>query len=119
MGYGGIGTSPQQGILNSVAIAFDLSTVPNSVGLYTNGATPQGNQTATSLTFGGGVFNVTLSYSGTTLSISMQSSGGGTTFTHSWTVNIPSVVGANTAYVGFTGGTAGNWFQAINSWTFS
>ena len=94
----------------------------NSVGVYTNGALPTGAQTASGLTFNGGTFNVTLTYSGTTLSISMQSTSGGTIFTHSWTVNIQTTVGGNTAYVGFTGGigaevgNAANQF--VNSFTF-
>lgn len=92
------------GILSSVAIAFDLYSVANSVGLYTNGATPSGNQTATGLTFNGNTLTVVLSYSGTTLSININSGA----FTHNWTgINIPSIVGGNTAYPGFTAGTGG------------
>ena len=34
-------------------------------------------------------------------------------------VNIPAIVGGNTAYVGFTGGTGGNSSsQKVNSWTY-
>jgi hypothetical protein len=64
---------------------------------------------------------VTLGYSGTTLSISMQATTGGTIFTHSWTgVNIPTIVGGNTAYVGFTGGQYGSSaVTEISNWTFS
>jgi hypothetical protein len=92
----------------------------NSVGLYTNGANPFGSQIATGLNFGGGTFNVTLSYDGTTLSLSMQNTGGGPVFTRSWTINIPSKVGGSTAYVGFTGGTGGAAsVQAVQSWTFT
>jgi hypothetical protein len=103
------------GLLNSVAIMFDLKTVANSVGLYKNGVTPTGNQTATGLTFASGSFNVTLSYSGTTLAMTMQSTGGGTIFSHNFTIDIPGTVGLSTGYVGFTG--SGATIQAVTAWT--
>jgi hypothetical protein len=40
-------------------------------------------------------------------------------FSHSWTIDIPSTVGANTAYVGFTGGSYYNVNRPITSWTYS
>jgi hypothetical protein len=126
LGYGGMnatsGTNGRSyGLLNSVAIAFDQYFVPNSVGLYTDGATPEGSQVATGLTFSNGhVFNVSISYSGTTLSFSMTDTVTGATFTHNFTIDIPSTVGANTAYVGFTGGTGGAAsVQAVQSWTYT
>jgi hypothetical protein len=126
MGYGGMnavnGTAGQSfGILNSVALAFDLWSVRNSVGVYTNGATPAGSQVATGLTFNSShAFNVSLSYSGTTLSLTMTDTVTGAKFTHNFTINIPSTVGANTAYVGFTGGTGGaTAVQAVQSWTYT
>jgi len=130
LGYGGIdaynyrGTGLAFGILNSIAIVFNQSPTgssdpSNGVGLYTDGKAPNGSQIATGLSFVG-AFNVTLTYSGTTLTISMQSTGGGTIFTHSWTIDIPSTVGANTAYVGFTGGTYGAAsVQSVQTWTYT
>ena len=42
------------------------------------------------------------------------------TFTTSWTVNIPAVVGGNTALVGFTGGTGGlTAIQEVLNWTYN
>jgi Chitobiase/beta-hexosaminidase C-terminal domain len=122
-GYGGMnadnGTNGNAfGLLNSVAILFDINNgTPNSVGLYTDGATPQGNQTASGLTFAGGSFNVTLTYSGTTLALTMQSTGGGTVFSHNFTIDIPGTVGLSTGYVGFTG--AGATVQAVTAWTMT
>jgi hypothetical protein len=125
LGYGGgegaNGGSP--GILNSVAVAFDLYNVANSVGLYTDGATPTGAQV--SITGGlniasGHPVQVTLTYSGTTLALSMLDTVNSDTFNHSWTVNIPSVVGANAAYVGFTGATGGLVAnQQVQAWTYA
>jgi hypothetical protein len=42
------------------------------------------------------------------------------TFTASWPVNIPSIVGGNAAFVGFTAGTGGlTATQEILTWTYS
>ena len=121
MGYAsGTGTGVDySGLLSSVALAFDLATVPNSVGVYTDGTYPSGAQVATGLTFNSGhAFNCSLSYDGTTLSLSMTDAVTSANFSYSWVVNIPSIVGANTAYAGFTGGTGGSTSnQLVNSWT--
>jgi hypothetical protein len=128
LGYGGmdtfssgnLGLSP--GILNSVCLSFieqsPGSDPSNSVGIYTNGVQPYGSQIATGLTFNT-TFNVTLTYSGTSLAMTMQATGGGTTFSHTFTgINIPTIVGANTAYVGFTAGSNGsNNINAVTAWT--
>jgi hypothetical protein len=129
LGYGGMDSLNRNagkgghayGILNSIAIAFDQSTQPNSVGLYTNGNNPQGSQIATGLTFSSGhAFRVVLSYSGTTLSLTMTDTATSASFTHSWTVDIPSTVGWSDGYVGFTGATYGAAaVAAIQSWTYA
>jgi hypothetical protein len=69
-------------------------------------ATSQGTTT-------GDVYSATLTYNGTDLTLNMYnvttggSCPGASCFTHTWTVDIPSWVGGNTAYVGFTGATGG------------
>jgi Legume lectin domain/Chitobiase/beta-hexosaminidase C-terminal domain len=126
LGYGyvaaGTGTGTTGGIVNSVAIAFDLYTVANSVGLYTDGALPVGNQTSITgpnLT-SGDPLSVTLAYNGTTLAITITDTKTNATFSHSWTINIPATVGGNTAYVGFTGGTGYvTAQQQVLNWTYS
>jgi Legume lectin domain/Chitobiase/beta-hexosaminidase C-terminal domain len=109
------------GLQASVALAFDLYNVPNSVGLYMNGATPTGSQIATGFSFGSGhPFNVALSYNGTTLSMTMTDTVTKATFSKSWAINIPTTVGGSTAYVGFTGSTGGLVAnQDVLSWTYS
>jgi hypothetical protein len=113
LGYGGI--------MSSVALAFDLYTNPNSVGLYTNGAFPTGSQTGTGLSFASGhPFNVSVTYNGTTLAMTMTDTVTKASFSNSWAINIPSTVGGNTAYVGFTGSTG--WVvanQYVSSWTYA
>jgi hypothetical protein len=123
LGYGymspGTLTGTTGGILDSVAVKFDLSD--NATGLYTAGALPTSPDVAiTGVTLSSGhLLNTTLAYDGTTLTLTIKDSVTGGTFTHAWTVNIPTTVGGNTAYVGFTGSSG--YFSAnqdIQSWTF-
>ncbi len=68
----------------------------------------------------GDVMNVQLSYNGTTLTLTITDASTMKSFTTSWTVNIPTTVGGNTALVGFTGGTGGaTAIQDVLSWTYS
>jgi hypothetical protein len=128
LGYGPDTTGGSGGIPSSVAVKFDLynnaGEGTNSTGLYSNGASP----TTPATTLGGNVnlhsgdvFNVHITYSGTTLTMTITDATiPADTFTTSWTVNIPSTVGANTAYAGFTGGTGGQTAtQDILTWTFT
>ena len=128
---GGLGYGPSQvggtgGIPNSVAVKFALfnnGKCNNCTGLYTNGASP----TLPETTLGGGVnlqsgdvFAVHISYDGTTLAMTITDTvNNSQTFTTSWPVDIPTTVGGNTAYVGFTGGT-GHYtlVQDIQTWTY-
>ena len=122
LGYaiqGGVGYTDYAGILASIAVAFDLYTTPNSVGLYTNGAFPTGSQQATGLNFvSGDIFDVALSYDGTTLALTMTDTTTSASFSYSWPINIPATVGASTAYAGFTGAVgSGNANQIVKNWT--
>ena len=129
-GYGGLnasnGTSNAAasafGLKNSVALVFNPSSAGGDpaqcVGLYTNGYNPFGAGVATGLTLTGSDNIATVTYSGTTLSLSLQKASGGTVFTNSWTVNIPNIVGGNTAYVGFQSGNFGASSPAsLVNWT--
>lgn len=127
LGYGPSDPGGAVGIGKSIAIKFDLydndGEGNNSTGLYTNGASP----TVPSTNLNGSAINlhsgdemsVHMVYNGTTLSMTITDGVTGGTFSTSWTVNIPSIVGGNTAYVGFTGGTGGlTASQKIENWTF-
>jgi len=121
LGYQNIGTS--------VAVKFDLfsnaTEGPDSTGLYTNGALPTNANSIDLSTSGvdlhsGHPMQVTLIYNGTTLSVTIFDTVTSQTATQNYTVNIPALVGANTAFVGFTGGTGGlTATQSILNWTFS
>jgi hypothetical protein len=96
----------------------------NSVGLYTNGASP----TVPATTLGGGVnlhsgdiMQVHMTCNGATLTLTITDTANtADTFTTSWPINIPSTVGANTAIVGFTGATGvSTAIQEILTWTYT
>jgi Legume lectin domain/Chitobiase/beta-hexosaminidase C-terminal domain len=129
LGYGADpNNGPTASIGKSIAIKFDIYSNSgegtDSTGLFTNGATP--TNPAVSLTSSGIVLSsgdtiaAQLTYNGTTLTLSLTDTVTNKTFTQAFTVNIPSTVGANTAYVGFTGGTGGaSAIQNIKTWTFT
>jgi hypothetical protein len=112
----------------SVGVKFDLynnsGEGTNSTGLYLNGAAP----TVPAVTLGGGVslhsgdiLKVHMTYNGTTLAMNITDTANtALSFTTTWTVNIPSTVGGNTAYVGFTAGTGGaTATQDIVTWSYN
>jgi hypothetical protein len=128
LGYGPDTPGGTAGIPTSVAVKFDLynnaGEGTNSTGLYTNGASP----TTPATTLGGNVnlhsgdvFNVHITYDGTTLTMTItDASVPADKFTTSWAVNIPGTVGSNTAFAGFTAGTGGaTATQEILTWTFT
>jgi fibronectin type 3 domain-containing protein len=129
LGYGASGVGGTGGIPNSVAVKFDLYSNEgegfNSTGLYVNGAAPT---LPGAIDLGGtgidlhsqDVFNVAMSYNGATLAVTITDTTTGATATQSYAVNIPSIVGGSTAYVGFTAGTGGLASkQSILAWTYT
>jgi hypothetical protein len=111
----------------SVCIKFDLHNDagegPDSTGMYTNGVEP--TTPAIDLTsFGinlhsGDYMNAHITYDGTNLTLTLTDALTLVTFSNSWQVNIPAVVGGNTAYVGFTGSTGiTSASQKITYWTY-
>jgi Legume lectin domain/Bacterial lectin len=121
---GGLGYA---GIPNSVAIKFDLFSNagegPDSTGLYINGAMPTVpalNLTGTGIDLHSGDYmDVHITYDGTTLNLTITDNLTLATWSHSFAVNIPAIVGGNTAFVGFTAGTGHNTAsQKINAWTY-
>jgi hypothetical protein len=129
LGYGpNPATGTPAGILKSVAIKFDIYSNSgegnDSTGVFTNGAVPTTPAVALTssgiLLSSGDTISAQLVYNGTTLTLNLTDTVTNNTFSQSFTVNIPSIVGANTAYVGFTGGTGGSTaIQNIKTWTFT
>ena len=128
LGYGADHTGGTGGIPKSVALKLDLDDNEgegiNSIGLYTNGVAP--TVPALDLTpsgidlHSGSSMTAHLVYDGTTLSLTITDPVANKTYSASWIVNIPSIVGSNSAYVGFTGGTSAQTSsQKILTWTFA
>ena len=115
-----------QYITPSVAVKFDLySTKGNgSTGIYTAGAMPSTPLTDLSSTginlHSGDTMAVHMVYDGTTLTMTITDTVTKALYTTSFAINIPAVVGNNTALVGFTGAT-GNLTatQKILTWNFA
>jgi hypothetical protein len=116
------------GIAKSVAIKFDMYSdltkgAVSQTGLLENGAAPS-TQTIDMSTSGislhsGHVFFAQLVYDGTTLKQTVTDMTTGKVFTHSYTINIPSIVGGSTAYIGFTGSTGAlTSVQNLLTWSY-
>jgi hypothetical protein len=127
LGYSGStgGNGTQTGLSTSIAVKFDLyGGSGDTTGLYTNGAdvSPPGvDMTSSGVSLhSGNPLNVTLGYDGATLSMTITDSKTKASFSKNWAINIPSTVGGNTAYVGFTGATGGlTATQNVLSWTYA
>ena len=117
-----------QNITQSVALKFNIynyeSEGSDSTGIYTNGEppvtptvdiSPSGIQLAS-----GDEIQATVTYDGTTLTLNLQDMVTNDKFSWSQAINIPQIVGGNTAYIGFTGGTGGlSATQKLISWTYA
>jgi hypothetical protein len=117
-----------QGIPQSVAVKFDIynnvSEGADSTGLYTNGAAPTVpavNLSSTGIVLlSGDLMHAHMVYDGTNLTMTLTDTVTNATVTEAFPVNIPSIVGSNTAWVGFTGGTGGfSATQNVLSWSYS
>ena len=117
-----------QTVSHSVAVAFNFYesgvTGAQSVGVYTNGESPQSgaiNLVGSGINLhNGDSFHVHIGYSGTAMQVVLKDNVTGVAVTENFTINIPSIVGANTAYVGFTGSTGGHTsVQNILQWVYS
>ena len=120
LGYATIGSS--------VAIKFDLfnnfGEGPNSTDLYINGVPPTGpslDLTSSGIDLhSGDPFSVHMTYSGTTLNMTITDTITLKSWSHAFMVDIPAAVGGDTAYVGFTASTGDTVArQTIDNWRFS
>jgi hypothetical protein len=126
---GGAGSSlGYGGIQNSVAIKFDVynnaGEGANSTGLYIDGApptVPSVNLTGTGIVLSSGhSIHCHITYNGTNLTLTLTDNVTAATWSNSFPVNIPATVGANSAYIGFTGGTStATAIESILDWTYT
>ena len=126
LGYGQDTATGTGGIPNSVAVKFDLydnfGEGIDSTGLYVNGASPTipfVDMTGTGIDLhSGDLFAVHMTYGAGSLAMTITDTVTKAVFTHTWTIDIPTTIGAATAYAGFTGGTGGiTATQNILTWT--
>ena len=67
----------------------------------------------------GDTMDANIAYDGEALTLTITDTVTNATWSHPWVINIPSTIGANSAYVGFTAGTGGlSATQQILNWTF-
>ena len=116
------------GMQKSVGIKFDLYNNSgegvNSTGLYTNGTSPTVpsiDLTPSGLNLhSGNILKAHMTYDGAQLKVSVADTVTGALAEQTYTIDIPAIVGSNTAFVGFTAGTGGaSATQDILTWTFS
>jgi hypothetical protein len=117
-----------QDIKKSVAIKFNFYNYQNegndSTGVYTNGEPPvlptiDISPSGIQLNSGDSI-QAQLTYDGSTLTLNLLDLISNAKFTMSKAIDIAQIVGGNTAYVGFTGGTGGlSASQKILTWTYS
>jgi hypothetical protein len=128
LGYGASHPGGTGGIARSVAVKFDLynnnGEGADSTGFYTNGASPTvpaTDMTASGVMLSSGhVMHAHVAYDGTNLTMVLTDTVTAASFTSTAALNIPSIVGSSTAYVGFTAGTGGLSMTAdILNWTLS
>jgi hypothetical protein len=133
LGYGSDHVGGPQGIPNSIAIKFDLyqnaTEGPDSTGLFVNGDSPTVPSSPDDVLVdlrgtgidlhSGHVFQVTLSYDGSTLTEDIVDTATGGEFIVSYGVDIVGQLGGNVGYAGFTAGTGGlTTIADIQSWTY-
>lgn len=125
----------QTPIGNSIAIKFDLTQAngsaylgasPSSTGLYINGGPPMGggfipeNDLSPSgiNLHSGDVMAAHIVYDGSILTMLLTDTMTGANTRMSWPVDIPAIVGGNSAWVGMAGGTIPNVYQQVLTWDF-
>jgi hypothetical protein len=115
------------GITPSVAAGFnffDDGVEASGFGFVSNGQNPdtitQNDMTPINL-HSGDPMAVSITYNGTTLAVNVvDEDNNSDTYSANETVNIPSIVGGNQAFVGFTASTGANESnQAISNWSYT
>jgi hypothetical protein len=114
------------GITKSVAVLFDFDGASNfsQTTVILNGTSSVSSladMTGSGINLhNGDVFHAHITYSGTTLTLTLTDTKTGAAFTKAFTVNIPSTVGATTAYAGFTASTGAlTATQKILTWSLT
>ena len=122
LGYGGITPSfaVEFNILAANTVGYRFAADGTTGAPYTAINSTNGTVTGNPINLvSGSPINVDLNYNGTTLTMTLTDSAGDTYVTTD-PVNIPSILGINTAIMGFTGGTgATDQAQTIDSFSYA
>ena len=133
-GGGGLGYGPDPNggaggsIAKSVAVKFDFynnsGEGTDSTGLYVNGAeptVPAVDMTSSGILLNSGdTIDAHMTYDGANLVMTLTDIVVNKVFTHTFPINIPSTIGSDTAYIGFTGASGGETSsQKILTWTLT
>ena len=128
LGYGPDHVGGSGGIAHSVAVKFDVYSNAgegtDSTGIYVNGASPTIpaiNLTPSQVLLSSGdTISAHLAYDGTYLYLTLNDPINGSVYSGRFAIDIPKTIGANTAYVGFTGGS-GTLIasQKVLTWSFT
>jgi hypothetical protein len=134
LGFGPDTTGGTGGIASSIAVKFDLYNNQgegiNSTGLFLNGAAPTVGGVAPALgsndltgsgidLHSGHTFRAHIAYDGSRLLVTITDLTTGATATQAYLIDLASVLGGSTAFVGFTGGTGGlTATQDVLSWWY-
>jgi hypothetical protein len=135
LGYGAERPDPGRGIRRSIAVKFDVwddaGEGSNSTGLFTDGRSPTvpeaGSGDVLVRLEGSPIdlrsihpFRVEMAYDGTTLAVTITDVATGRSAAQSYRVDIPSQVGGNLGYAGFTGSTGLlTSLQEIRDWVYT
>jgi hypothetical protein len=128
LGYGASQPGGTGGLGRSFAAKFDLYSNDgegtDSTGFYINGASPTipaTDMAASGVKLNSGhIMHAHFTYDGTNLTLLLTDTVTSQSFTKSLAINIPSIVGSGTAYVGFTAATGGLTMTSnILNWTLS
>ena len=94
--------------INGTTVLSNFDVFPAAGGFEAEPTTPATDLSGAGIDLHSGhVFNVRMSYDGTTLMVTIPDASTGASATQSYPVNIPAVIGSNTAFAGFTGGAGG------------
>src|SRR5262249_8272627 len=132
---GGGGSLGYEGIVNSVAIKFDVynneGETDNSTGLFHSGNFPGNGRNIpgqVNVPLNPAIMNlrnqnvkrIDMTYDGTTLHVTITNTQTGDSVEQNYTVDIAARLGSNTGYVGFTGGTGGLYsLQDVLQWRYA
>jgi hypothetical protein len=128
LGYGATSPAGPLGITPSAAIKFDTNQEAangnDSSGLYTDGASPTNpgiSVVSSGLQLGSEhVFQAELSYDGKNLLERVTDTQTNVSFYHAYPVNLPAILGAKTAWAGFTAsGGRGDRVTNVLRWSYS